>query len=68
MNNQMSVSVQNQPTKCFRPCFDDHPSFSLSIIIIICKIIILVGLLITFFSNHWAINPLIPNIYAGKSN
>ena len=46
--------------------FENIRLFFLSNIIILCKTIVLIGLFITFFSKHWAINPTSPHIYAGK--
>jgi hypothetical protein len=43
-----------------------HRSVILSDVIFICKIIVLIGLLVTFFSDHWATNSIVPYVYTGK--
>jgi len=46
--------------------FDRRTLFTLSVINLICKIIVLGGLLITVYSNHWAKNSIRSDIYTGK--
>jgi hypothetical protein len=50
----------------YRTYVGDHFPFFLSNVIITCKIIVLTGLLITTFSDHWAVNAQSTHIYAGK--
>ncbi len=48
--------------------FAHHLLFTLSCFNLICKILVLTGLLITIFSSHWAKSPIGPNIYTGKNS
>lgn len=60
--------LHNLPMKQFSIYHNNYTSFCLSIIILICKLIVLIGLFITFFSDHWALSLHSPNIYAGYKN
>ncbi len=51
------------------PCvtFKENHRFILTIVIFLCKLIVLIGLLVTTFSNRWAKSPNSQYVHAGKS-
>lgn len=62
-------SVQRQrassSTPRLRIYIDNHVVLILSMIILVCKVVLVVGILIAVFSNHWARSPNDAGRYAG---
>jgi hypothetical protein len=59
-------SVSSLPKTRIGIYFNNNAVFILSIINLICKILVFIGLFITISSNHWAKNPMESDIYTGK--